>query len=104
MTPLDCMNIPYSGKYSPGRIFAKSNHLVLREIFARFIFAHVHRLGEITPVDSGEVLTLSALALAALKATTDKFSPVKFSTPRMTGEIDENLPLAKFSPYTVSWP
>ena len=39
-------HIPYSGKFSPGKNFAKSRCVVLRENFARFIFAHM-RLGEI---------------------------------------------------------
>ena len=38
--------IPYSGKFSPGKNFAKSRCVVLRENLARFIFAHM-RLGEI---------------------------------------------------------
>ena len=38
--------IPYSGKFSPGKTFAKPRCVVLRENFARFIFAHM-RLGEI---------------------------------------------------------
>ena len=38
--------IPYSGKFSPGKNFAKAGSVVLREHFARFIFAHTRR-GEI---------------------------------------------------------
>ena len=34
--------IPYSGKFSPGKIFAKARREVLRKKFARFIFAHAH--------------------------------------------------------------
>ena len=41
-----CHRIPYSGKFSPGKNFAKPRCVVLRENFARFIFAHM-RLGEI---------------------------------------------------------
>ena len=41
---LQCMftdsEIPYSGKFSPGKIIAKANSVVLRKNFARSIFAH----------------------------------------------------------------
>ena len=39
-------DIPYSGKFSPRKNFAKPRCVVLRENFARFIFA-LMRLGEI---------------------------------------------------------
>ena len=38
--------LPYSGKFSSGKNFAKPRCVVLWENFARFIFAHM-RLGEI---------------------------------------------------------
>ena len=38
--------IPYSGKFSPGKNFAKPRCVVLRKNFGRFIFTHM-RLGEI---------------------------------------------------------
>ena len=40
------IKLPYSGKFSPGKIFAKARSVVLRKNFGRFIFAHM-RLGEI---------------------------------------------------------
>ena len=40
------LHIPYSGKFSPGKNFAKARSVVLRKNFGRFIFAHT-RLGEI---------------------------------------------------------
>ena len=43
--PENCQ-LPYSGKFSLGKNFAKSRCAVLRENFARFIFAHM-RLGKI---------------------------------------------------------
>ena len=40
-------NLPYSGKFSPEKNFAKSSSPVWLEIFAKFIFAHARQLGEI---------------------------------------------------------
>ena len=40
---LGAKRLPYSGKFSPGKIFAKARREVLRKKFARFIFAHAHR-------------------------------------------------------------
>ena len=40
------VKIPYSGKFSPGKMFAKANSIVLRENSTRSIFAHM-RLGKI---------------------------------------------------------
>ena len=39
-------HVPYSGKFSPGKNFAKARSVVLRENFGRFIFAYT-RMGEI---------------------------------------------------------
>ena len=38
---------PHSRKFSPGNFFCKSSLLVVCEIFAWFIFAYIHRFGEI---------------------------------------------------------
>ena len=35
--------LPYSGKFSPGKIFAIGGCEVLQEKFTRFVFAHAHR-------------------------------------------------------------